>query len=250
MDYRNLLQSHAASGADVTVAGVDHPNSVDNRGSSVAYVFNHDALLAAAQAGEELSDIDADLIPRLTHTHKIATYRDEGEKERPQYCRDVGTLQTYYDASMDLLKVNRPMDPYDSNWPIRSAGGARLSGRLALSDVGDETGVNSLIPNAAEISGACVYRSVLSPGVVLESGADVRHSVLLPGTIVRRGAVVRRAIIDAHVIIEAGDHVGYSATQDHSRFHVLPSGIVVVSPDHVSAFAPSAATYARQVKSS
>jgi glucose-1-phosphate adenylyltransferase len=78
---------------------------------------------------------------------------------------------------------------------------------------------------------------------VLESGADVRHSVLLPGAIVRRGAVVRRAIIDAHVIIEAGDHIGYSPNQDQSRFHVLPTGIVVVSPDHVSVSAASATAH-------
>jgi len=77
---------------------------------------------------------------------------------------------------------------------------------------------------------------VLSPGVVLESGVDVRNSILLPGAVIRRGATVQRAIIDAHVVIEAGDRIGYSINRDQARFHVLPNGIVVVSPDHVSPF--------------
>ena len=109
--------------------------------------------------------------------------------------------------------------------------GARL-GRGAISDAGSKIEVNSVIPHGADIADANVYHSVLSPGVVLESGVDVRHSVLLPGTVIKRGAVVRRAIIDAHVIVEAGDQIGYGTERDQSRFHVLPNGIVVVSPDH------------------
>jgi glucose-1-phosphate adenylyltransferase len=251
MDYRNLLRFHAASGADVTIASADETSAVDGKANIGAYVFNYEALLAAVEDGGHFPDIASDLIPHLVRSHNVALYWFEGTgKKKAHYCRDIGTLQAYYDASMDLLESDRQMDPYDSNWPIRSSGGARQSGRIALSDVGDETGVNSVIPLAADISGASVYRSVLSPGVVLESGADVRDSVLLPGAIVRRGAMVRRAIIDAHVIIEAGDQIGYSPVQDRSRFHVLPSGVVVVSPDHVSVCAPSGATYSYYEKPS
>jgi glucose-1-phosphate adenylyltransferase len=269
MDYQDLLATHQASGAEVTIATVDYPKKlssqmgvleVDNDDRVVAfeekpgcrqsdpecaktvkvnmgvYVFNVETLLAAAETnGGQIIDIGADLIPRLLRSHKVNAYHHEdGSSRNALYWRDVGTVEAYYDASMDLSISDPPIDPYDRNWPIRSANGAPLRSRSALSQVGCELEVNSIIPRAVDIEGACVYGSVLSPGVVLECGADVRDSVVLPGAIIRRGAAIRRAIIDAHVIIEAGDCIGYNTKGDQDRFHVLPNGIVVVSPDHRS----------------
>jgi glucose-1-phosphate adenylyltransferase len=271
MDYRALLSFHAASGADVTIAAADHPSECssemgvlqvgeDNRvvgfkeklrggqrnvkGCETGlvnmgvYVFNVDALRSTIQAAQTpIIDIAADLIPLLLRSNKVKAYRYEASSNTPSlYWRDVGTVEAYYQASMDLLSPDAPMDPYDPSWPIRSANGPRIWDRSVLSDAGNEIDVNSIIPRAAYIEGAFVYRSVLSLGVVLESGADVRHSVLLPGAVIRRGASVRRAIIDAHVVVEAGDRVGYSKGGDQSRFHVTPNGVVVVSPDHVAPF--------------
>ncbi|HSU88015.1 MAG TPA: sugar phosphate nucleotidyltransferase [Terriglobia bacterium] len=264
MDYRKLLSFHAASGADVTIATVDYPEDrssemgileIDEDHRVVAfeekprhrqrmkqsatvlvnmgvYVFNYETLAAVESTGGRPLDIAAHLIPYLLRSRKVNAYRYEDRvKGKALYWRDVGTLGAYYDASMDLLLSDRQIDPYSEDWPIRSAGGARL-GRGAISDAGSKIEVNSVIPHGADIADANVYHSVLSPGVVLESGVDVRHSVLLPGTVIKRGAVVRRAIIDAHVIVEAGDQIGYGTERDQSRFHVLPNGIVVVSPDH------------------
>jgi glucose-1-phosphate adenylyltransferase len=264
MDYRKLLSFHAASGADVTIATVDYPADrssemgileIDKDHRVIAfeekprnrqrtkpsanlsvnmgvYVFNYETLAAIESTGARPLDIAGDLIPYLLRSHKVNAYRyEDSVNGEALYWRDVGTLEAYYDASMDLLLSDRPIDPYGEDWPIRSAGGARL-GRIALSDAGADIEVNSVIPHGADIADANVYRSVLSPGVVLEAGVDVRHSVLLPGAVIRRGAVVRRAIIDAHVIVEACDHIGYWTERDQTRFHVLPNGIVVVSPDH------------------
>jgi glucose-1-phosphate adenylyltransferase len=201
------------------------------------YVFNIDTLRSTIQTAQTpMIDIGADLIPQLLRSASINAYRHEASDASRLYWRDVGTLETYYEASMDLLASDAPIDPYDPAWPIRSASGPRVWDRSVLSDVGNEIGVQSIIPRAAHIDGACVYRSVLSLGVVLESGADVRHSVLLPGAVIRRGASVQNAIIDAHVVVEAGDRVGYSRGGDQSRFHVSPGGVVVVSPDHVAPF--------------
>jgi glucose-1-phosphate adenylyltransferase len=271
MDYRNILGFHVASGADVTIGAVpyrkefssetgvlevdkDHrvvafdekPGS-GNENSSVdktvlvdmgVYVFNIDMLLSAVEtSGTPLVDIVDDLIPHMMRLHKVKAYRHENLfNTHPLYWRDVGTLDAYYHANMDLLASNSPIDPFDKNWPIRSAFGMRFGGRSVLSEVGNEAGVDSIIPRAAYIEGASVFRSVLSSSVVLESGADVRHSVLLPGAVIRRGAAVRNAIIDAHVVIEAGDCIGYNKDRDHARFHVSPKGTVVVSPDHVAPF--------------
>jgi glucose-1-phosphate adenylyltransferase len=275
MDYRNLLSFHAASGADVTIATADcpiefssdmgvleidkdsrivsfvdkplSPRPVASSAKTVpvnmgVYVFNYETLLRAVRAdGAGCVDIAANLIPRLLHSRKVKAYRhQDGASGNPLYWRSVGTLEAYYDASMDLLASHPSMDPYGDRWLIRSASCIGPV-RDALSGVGMETGVNSIIPRAAAIRGACVRRSILSPGVVVESGADVRGSVLLPGVVIRRGAVVRRAIVDAHVIIEAGDDIGYRPETDRRRFHVLPNGVVVISPDHISTLSKPAA---------
>jgi glucose-1-phosphate adenylyltransferase len=216
MDYRNLLESHVASGADVTIAAVDHPKEfssemgvleVDQNNSVFAfkekprnahrkskadetvlvnmgvYVFNIDALRSTVQTAQTpIIDIAVDLIPQLLRSCKVNAYRHKASQDTsPLYWRDVGTVEAYYEANMDLLAPGAPMDPYDPSWPIRSASGPRIWDRSVLSDVGNEVDVNSIIPRAAHIDGALVYRSVLSLGVVLESGAwnPVRKSVTL-----------------------------------------------------------------------
>jgi glucose-1-phosphate adenylyltransferase len=270
MDYRNILGFHVASGADVTIGAMPYRKELtsevgalevdkDHRVVAFAaesgsreissgdktllvdmgvYVFNIDSLVSAVETSRiPLVDIADDLIPHMMRSRKVKAYRHENLfNTHPLYWRDVGTLDAYYDANMDLLASNTPMDPFDKNWPIRSAFGMRFGSRSTLSEVGGEAGVDSIIPRAAYIEGASVFRSVLSSSVVLESGADVRHSVLLPGAVIRRGSAVRNAIIDAHVVIEAGDCIGYNKDRDHARFHVSPKGIVAVSPDHVAPF--------------
>jgi glucose-1-phosphate adenylyltransferase len=267
MDYGDLIQSHIANDAEVTIATVDFPaesssqmgvlqanadgrvvsfiekprtGSLHSRmGQNVTvnmgvYVFNYEILADLLKGQSPSVDIGADVLPRLVSSHKVIAYRHQDDAKKSSYWRDVGTLETYYEASMDLLAADPPLNPYDHAWPIRSIIGNQRGGSSALSDLGAEHGVNSVIPRAVDIRGASVSESVLSPGVVLESGVDVRRSVLFPGAIVRRGAKVRNAIIDAHVIVEAGDTVGYCPQQDQSRFLIQPNGIVVVSPEHTS----------------
>jgi len=201
------------------------------------YVFNRDVLLEALTSGERIIDFANDLIPGLIGACDLRAYRHEDRiKKMPLYWRDVGTLEAYYASSMDLLKSDPPIDPDNSDWPIRSAYRAQSDGASPLSKVGRHPEINSIIPNGADIGSGSVYRSVLFPGVVLGSGADVRHSVLMPGVVIERGAVVRRAIIDANVVIDAGDDIGYSPERDGQRFHALGNGVVIVSPDHVSPF--------------
>jgi glucose-1-phosphate adenylyltransferase len=270
MDYRDLLRFHVASRAEATMAAVDQPREFSSQvgvldvddGNRVVgfeekprrpkpnpknpgmisanmgiYVFNREVLLAAMKAGGRIIDFAHDIIPRLIGSSEVRAYRHEDRvKKMPLYWRDVGTPEAYYASSMDLLVSDPPIDPYNSDWPIRSAYRAQLDGQSALSKVGRHPEVNSIIPNGADIGGASVYRSVLFPGVVLESGADVRHSVLMPGVVIGRDAVVRRAIIDANIVIDAGDDIGCSMERDRQRFHALPNGVVIVSPDHLSPF--------------
>jgi glucose-1-phosphate adenylyltransferase len=271
MNYGDVIDFHASSGADATIATVDYPAELSSemgilevdeadrvtafqekprpsqsnsnkpltRVNMGVYVFNVEALLRAMKENQApLIDIACDLIPCLLGSQQVNAYRHADRFGVPRYWRDVGTLEAFYDASMDLLVDSPHLDPYDEQWPIGSAGRIGLSGRSALSSVGSEIGVSSIIPSTASIDGACVYSCVLSPGVVLESGVDVRHSVLLPGAVLKRGARVRRAIIDAHVVVESGEQIGYDRQKDTSRYHALPNGTVVVSLDHVSAEGP------------
>src|SRR5215831_191590 len=166
MDYRNILGFHVASGADVTIGAVPYRKEfpsemgvleVDKDHRVVAfdekssgreyssddktvladmgvYVFNIDMLLSAVETSRiPLVDIGDDLIPLMMRAHKVKAYRHENLfNTHPLYWCDVGTLDSYYRANMDLLAPNSPMDPYDKNWPIRSAFGMRFGGRSVL----------------------------------------------------------------------------------------------------------------------
>jgi glucose-1-phosphate adenylyltransferase len=245
MDYRGLLNSHVASGADVTIVTADHSQEFfkrasENAGTGLAdmgiYVFNYETLRTAAQReGARVIDIAADLIPRLIGSCNVNTYRVEDQASRmPLYWRDINTPEDYYSSSMDLLARHSCIDPYDREWPIRSADPIRLDQADALSAIGREPEVNSVIPSSVSIRKACVYHSVLFPGVVLESAAYVRNSVLLPGAVIGAGAAVRCAIVDPNVVIDAGDRIGYNREEDRRRFRVMANGVVVVSSDDVS----------------
>ena len=270
MDYRDLLNFHVASGAEVTIATVDRPKEcstdvgvleVENgdrvigfeekprhprtgpksngmiSASMGIYVFNRDVLWAALTGGRRIIDFANDLIPELIGSREVRAYRHEDwTGKTPLYWRDVGTPEAYYASSMDLLAYDPSIDPQNADWPVRSGDRAQPGTRSGFSAVGSGLEVNSIIPDGANIGPTSVYHSVLFPSVVLKPGAIVRHSVLMPGVVIGRGASVRRAIIDANVVIDAGDDIGYDAVRDRRRFHVLSNGIVVVSPDHVLPF--------------
>jgi glucose-1-phosphate adenylyltransferase len=270
MDYRDLLRFHVSSGADATIATVDHPRElsaevgvldVDDSDRVVGfeekphhprlraanartisasmgvYVFNRQVLRAAMTRSDGITDLAKDLIPGLIRSYDVRAYRHVDKKTKsPLYWRDVGTPEAYYAANMDLIAPNPWMDPYDSDWPIRSGDRPWFSGQDALCEVGRGTGIHSIIARGMRARGASVYQSVLFPFVVLESKVDVRQSILMPGVVIERGARVRRAIIDANVVIEAGDDIGYDTERDRSRFRTLANGVVVVSTDHSSGF--------------
>ena len=149
-------------------------------------------------AGEEgLEDLGDDLLPRLVDAGRAREHRFDG------YWRDLGTIDAYWSAHMDLLEETPPYDPGDPAWPLLTLGGHRPAARVRPgADLDD-----ALLSPGADVAGV-VRRSVLSPGVVVEAGAEVVDSVLLSGVVVRAGATVRRAVLDEDVQIGAGTTVG------------------------------------------
>ncbi|MHB1928086.1 MAG: glucose-1-phosphate adenylyltransferase [Acidimicrobiales bacterium] len=216
------------------------PGSPDEVFASMGnYVFTTEALLDAlhTDAANEISrhDFGGDIVPALVaageaHVYDFSSNEVPGATDRDRgYWRDVGTLDSYYDASMDLVSVHPIFNLYNEHWPIYTAGVQLPPAKFVFEDH-DRRGqaFDSLVSAGVIVAGGTVRRSVLSPGVRVESGAVVEDSVLMDGVTVHPGAVVRRAIVDKNVEVAAGAGLGVDADFDRSRFTVSERGVVVV----------------------
>ncbi|MGH2733279.1 MAG: sugar phosphate nucleotidyltransferase, partial [Actinomycetota bacterium] len=203
------------------------------------YVFTRRALVEAMtlDAAEPTSrhDIGADILPRLTEAgecrvYDFATNQVPGATDRDRgYWRDVGTLDAYYEAQMDLISVHPIFNLYNKEWPIYSWHEPLPPAKFVFDDDGRRGhALDSMVSAGVIISGGIVRESVISPEVRVEAGAMVRRSVLMHGVTVGKGAMVRNAIIDKRVDIPAGARIGVNGASDRRRFTVSDKGIVVV----------------------
>ncbi len=269
MDYSEMIEAHARRGAAATIAVAEsdpitaqrmgvlevdsdgfvrrfeekpqNPRLIPGREACAwvnmgVYLFETDVLVDAVckdASRQTTHDFGRDILPELVpggHVFAIP-FHDENRKE-VKYWRDIGTLDSYYEASMDLVKVDPVFNLYDDAFPIHSytppnppakmvfGGGER--GRIG-------TAIDSLICNGCIISGGRVERSILSPGVRIHSYSLVEDSILFNRVEVGRYAKVRRAIIDKGVKVPAGVCIGYDREQDAKRFTVTESGVTVIA---------------------
>jgi glucose-1-phosphate adenylyltransferase len=153
-----------------------------------------------------------------------STSRDSG------YWRDVGTLDSYYDANMDLVSVHPVFNLYNQHWPIHTWYGSLPPAKFVFDDDGRRgSAVNSMVAAGVIVAGGALKRCVVSPGVRVESGAVVEDSVLLHDAHVGEGAVVLRAILDKNVVVPPGARIGVSREEDLARgFTVSENGVVVI----------------------
>jgi len=192
------------------------------------YCFETGKLLEALN-----SDAGHDILPELTGTGKLFAYPfvDENRKTT-RYWRDIGTLDSYFEASLDLVAVHPVFNLYDDEWPIRTLhrqlppaktvfAQAKPGGRIGLV-------LDSIVSAGVIVSGGRVERSVLSPMVRVNSWARVENSVLMDGVDVGRKAWIRKAIIDKDVRIPPGYQIGIDPEEDRQKFTVTPGGVVVV----------------------
>ena len=205
------------------------------------YVFTTDSLVREvtddARHEGSAHDFGKSILTRLYQRSRVYAYDflqnqvpGQGHRERG-YWRDVGTLDAYYQANMDLITVEPIFNLYNAQWPIATASSSLPPAKFVFADaaskrVGQAT--DSLVSEGCIISGGAVGTSVLSPRVRVNSWAEVTDSILMENVEIGRHCVVRRAIIDKNVTIPPGTKIGVDLDEDRRRFHVTDSGIVVI----------------------
>jgi glucose-1-phosphate adenylyltransferase len=196
------------------------------------YLFRTDVLLEALEDahGRRLSDFGRDVIPHLVKTRRVQVYdfsrnRVPGVKpyEEPAYWRDVGTIETYYEAHRDLLGLHPRFDEFNTEWPIYSGNYLGPSARIIGGAI-----ENCIISAGTLVNRARISNSVIRREVVLEEDVDVEDSIIMDYTIVGRGSRLRRVIVDRYNALEPGTVIGFDRDDDARRYHVTDSGLVVV----------------------
>ncbi|MEO8887890.1 MAG: glucose-1-phosphate adenylyltransferase [Jatrophihabitantaceae bacterium] len=211
------------------------PDSPDETFASMGnYVFTTDVLLEVlrqdAEDVDSVHDMGGSIMPMMVKQGSAYVY-DFADNDVPGaevrdsgYWRDVGTLDAYYDAHMDLVAVHPIFNLYNQQWPIYTHHPHLPSAKFVEGGIAQE----SLVGLGTIVAGATVRGSILSPNVRLHAGAYVEGSVVMDGVQIGRGAVVRRAILDKDVVVPEGAHIGVDTDLDRERYHVTESGIVVL----------------------
>jgi glucose-1-phosphate adenylyltransferase len=214
------------------------PPPMPGRGSH-AYASMGNYLFKADVLAEVLHDCHAvggtdfgrHVLPGLLRDRKLYAYDFAMHEvpgvrsyEEPAYWRDVGTLDAYFDAHMDVLGLQPRFNVFNARWPIISSNYQGPVANIVKAEID-----NSIVSAGCLINGARIRNSILRREVVLEQGVEVDDCVIMDAVTLRRGVKIRRAIIDRYNIIEAGDSLGYDPAQDRARHHVTESGIVVMA---------------------
>ena len=266
MDYRKMIDFHLGKNADLSVATIgmdrqlsrefgvievdkdwriigfqekpEEPKTIPGDPEEIlasmgVYVFNTEILvrrLIEDARSDSTHDFGKDIIPSMIGRDRIFAFDfKQGDQGGTGYWRDVGTIDAYFEANMDLISVSPQLNLYDPQWPIFTYQSPYPPAKTVLEEEGRMgTAINSIISNGCIISGGSVKRSVLSPKVMVHSYAEVEDSILLEGVDIGRHAKIRKAIIDKEVQIPPGMEIGYHLDEDAKRFTVTGPGIVVV----------------------
>ncbi|ABF40023.1 Glucose-1-phosphate adenylyltransferase [Candidatus Koribacter versatilis Ellin345] len=272
MNYDLMMRQHKDSGADVTLATilidpsetrhfgvvdvdnqshvngfVEKPKSTELRSpydpskvsaSMGIYIFNTDVLIPVllkdAEDPNSKHDFGHNILPKMVGEYKIYSFNfiDENKKEA-LYWRDVGTLDAYYDANLDLVSVAPVFNLYDKAWPIRTHQRQYPPAKFVFAEQGRMgTALDSVVSMGCIVSGGTVRNCVLSPDVRVNSFSEVDSSILFSHVNVGRHCRIRRSIIDRDVHIPEGTVIGYDTESDRQKYHVTDSGITVVTRDY------------------
>jgi len=277
MDYHEMISWHTNRRADITIATIQAPPEQASRfgvvevdrdyrvigfeekprhgnparspfnpetvsASMGVYVMNTSVLLRClmedASDARSSHDFGSDILPKCISRAQVAAYdfRDLNRKN-VRYWRDVGTIDAYYDANMDLVAIDPEFNLYDRDWPLRTRLEQQPPAKFVLAEEHSRMGVaiDSIVSAGCIISGGRVTRSVLSPGVRVNSYSEVDSSIVMANAQIGRHSRIRRAIIPPNAVIPEFSVIGHDLSDDRAKgFTVTESGIVVVSPPDVS----------------
>jgi glucose-1-phosphate adenylyltransferase len=271
MNYHRMVKQHIEKQADVTIGAIEVPAEkahlfgimeVDETGrirnfrekprnaeegadpskkahaSMGVYVFNKDFLTQVleedARNPNSTHDFGRDIIPGLIADRNVYAHHFVDENKKAfQYWLDVGTLEAYYEANMDLVAVSPHFNLYDQEWPIRTYQPQYPPAKFVFAQKDQRMGIalDSIVSAGCIISGGKVINSVLSPGVRVNSYCEVDHSILLPHVEIGRHSKISRTIVDKGVKLPEKTVIGFDPEEDRKRFHVTESGIVVVAEE-------------------
>ncbi len=270
MDYGPMIAFHVENNADITVGVVQVPvaeatqygvMTVDEDQRVIAfsekpekpepmpgskdialasmgiYVFNREYLAArleadSADAGSQ-HDFGKNILPHTIHEGRVFAYAFQDVATSAQaYWRDVGTVDAFYDANMELTHVTPELNLYDDSWPIWTYQEQAPAAKFVLDEAGRRgVAINSLVSGGCIISGARVQESLLSFSVRVEEGTEIYRTVVLPQVTIGRDCRIRNAIIDSDCDVPDGTIIGHDPEEDRRRFHVTERGVVLVTPD-------------------
>jgi len=269
MDYRNMILFHQEKKADLTVACMDVPlnegkrfgviqTNEENRivgfhekpsvpipspnnpevtfASMGIYLFNTRVLVKAIidDAKQDTNhDFGKNIIPEMIHSKKVYAYPFVDENNNGlSYWRDIGTLDAYWEANMDLVQTSPEFNLYEKNWPIRTYKAqfppAKTVFNKNLPDARTDMILNSIVSGGCIISGAKVEGCVLSPDIRVGSNSEIYDSIIMESVRIGQNVKIRKAIIDKSVMIPDNMNIGYDREEDSKHFTVTDSGIVVV----------------------
>jgi glucose-1-phosphate adenylyltransferase len=271
MDYAKMLRFHVDKNAAATIATIEVPKAEGSRFGIVGvdegdrvvgfdekpadptpvpgspdvalasmgiYIFKADVLMRVlasdANRPDSQHDFGKNIIPSLFKESSVFSYRFYDEnKKASKYWRDIGTLDAYYEANMDLCQVNPEFNLYDPEWPLRTYQPQAPPAKFVFAEEGRRCGqaLDSVISNGCIISGSRVSGSILCPNVRVHSFCEIEKTILMPGVRVGRHARVRRALIDRDVLVPRGALIGFNPEEDRRRHTVTDNGVVVVTAD-------------------
>ena len=273
MNYELMLKQHSDAGAEITIGTIEFDRAAAARQFGVIeqdkygrifgwqekpadprpsphdpnkchvsmgiYCFNREALIGALieDAGDPDSshDFGKDVIPKLiSSSSRVYSFNFVDEnKKAGQYWRDVGTIEAYFEANLDLVSVSPVFNLYDKDWPLRTYQRQYPPAKFVFALEGRRMGIamDSIVSNGSIISGGRVTNSVLSPDVRVNSYTEIDSSILFSHVNIGRYSRIRRAIIDRHIHIPEHTEIGYNLEEDRKKYHVTDTGIVVVVPE-------------------
>ena len=268
MDYRELIEFHDEKKADITVPCIEVPIKdasrfgvigIDNNQMIVAfdekpanpkptpsnpemvlvsmgiYLFNTEVLVKSVIVDakkDTVHDFGRSIIPSLINKDRVFAFMFNDKNNKTiKYWRDIGTLDAYWEANMDLVQIDPIFNLYDRGWPIRTYHEQLPPAKTVFSESfpGGRCGrvLNSLVSNGCIISGAHVERSVLSPDVRIDNYSEICDSILMEGVNIGKNVKIRKAIIDKSVSIPDGKSIGYNFEEDAKQLAVTEKGIVI-----------------------